>query len=87
VKIGGVLPSKYSGRWWGWPQFDFEKEKRNSPQPPSFLPACLGFAPKTFGRTDGGTENKREDKREITLAPPTRVRVMSKEIPKDSSIF
>jgi len=46
----------------------------------------MGFAPKTF-RRDGGTENKREDKREITLAPPTRVRVMSKEIPKDSSIF
>ena len=95
----GVLPSKYSGRWRGCPQFDFAKEKRNSPkplvpvhsfmrrrafrfsfaqtererkqagknfypvgsrsdsfgafpQPPSFLPACLGFAPKTFGRTD-----------------------------------
>jgi len=25
---------------------------------------------------DGGTENKREDKREITLAPPTRARIM-----------
>ena len=25
-----------------------------SPQPPSFLPACLGFAPKTF-RRDSGT--------------------------------
>ena len=74
----GVLPSKYSGRWRGCPQFDFAKEKRNSPQnppsafpllkrngngkherakipspqPPSFLPACLGFAPKTFRRTD-----------------------------------
>jgi len=77
----GVLPSKYSGRWRGWPQFDLAREKRNSPkppfrfslaqmererkqagknsfpQPPSFLPACFGFAPKTFGRTDGGTEN------------------------------
>ena len=76
----GVLPSKYSGRWRDWPQFDFAKEKRNSPQtplplflcpngtgteaggqkflppqPPSFLPACLGFAPKTF-RRDGGTK-------------------------------
>jgi len=76
----GVLPSKYSGRWRGCPQFDFAKEKRNSPQtplplflcsngtgteaggqkflppqPPPFLPACLGFAPKTFRRTDGGT--------------------------------
>ena len=40
----------------------------------------LGFAPKTF-RRDGGTENKREDKRGITLAPPTRARVMSKELP------
>ena len=26
-----VLPSKYSGRWRGCPQFDFEKKKRNSP--------------------------------------------------------
>jgi len=40
----------------------------------------LGFAPKTF-RRDDGTENKREDKRGITLAPPTRARVMSKELP------
>src|SRR3989338_8824854 len=53
----GVLPSKCSGRWGGCPQFDFAKEKRNAPQPPSFLPACLGFAPKTFRRTDGGTSN------------------------------
>ena len=30
----GVLPSKYSGRWRDWPQFDFAKEKRNSPKPP-----------------------------------------------------
>ena len=106
----GVLPSKYSGRWRDWPQFDFAKEKRNfypvasllcfgapqtplplflfsngtgteagrrcwqcgqkflprrvakrllrgvPPQPPPFLPACLGFAPKTFRRTDGGTK-------------------------------
>jgi len=43
----------------------------------------LGFAPKTF-RRDGGTENKREDKRGITLAPPTRARVISNELPKDS---
>ena len=35
----GVLPSKYSGRWRGWPQFDFAKEKRNSPQTP--LPLFL----------------------------------------------
>src|SRR3990167_6838912 len=27
------------------------RAKIPSPQPPSFLPACLGFAPKTFGRT------------------------------------
>lgn len=27
----GVLPSKYSGRWRDWPQFDFAKKKRNSP--------------------------------------------------------
>ena len=33
------------------------RAKIPSPQPPSFLPACLGFAPKTFGRTDGGTSN------------------------------
>jgi len=44
------------------------------------LPACLGFAPKTF-RRDGGTENKKEDKRGITLAPPTRARVMPNELP------
>ena len=31
------------------------RAKIPSPQPPSFLPACLGFAPKTFRRTDGGT--------------------------------
>ena len=30
------------------------RAKIPSPQPPP-LPACLGFAPKTFGRTDGGT--------------------------------
>ena len=54
----GVLPSKYSGRWRDWPHFDLAREKRNSPQTPSFLPAdCLpasggGFAPKTFRRTD-----------------------------------
>jgi len=36
---GGVLPSKYSGRWRGCPQFDFAKEKRNSPQTP--LPLFL----------------------------------------------
>ena len=30
------------------------RAKIPSPQPPSFLPACLGFAPKTF-RRDGGT--------------------------------
>ena len=29
------------------------RAKIPSPQPPSFLPACLGFAPKTF-RRDGG---------------------------------
>jgi len=40
----------------------------------------LGFASKTF-RRDGGTENKRENKRGITLAPPTRARVMSNELP------
>src|SRR3989339_1167343 len=28
------------------------RAKIPSPQPPPFLPACLGFAPKTFGRTD-----------------------------------
>jgi len=44
----GVLPSKYSGRWRDWPHFDLAREKRNSPQPPSFLPACLGFALKFF---------------------------------------
>src|SRR3989344_2447548 len=43
------------------------RAKIPSPQPPSFLPACLGFAPKTF-RRDGGTENKKEDKRGITRA-------------------
>ena len=32
------------------------RAKIPSPQPPSFLPACLGFAPKTF-RRDGGTSN------------------------------
>ena len=31
------------------------RAKIPSPQPPSFLPACLGFAPKTF-RRDGGTK-------------------------------
>ena len=56
------------------------RAKIPSPQPPSFLPACLGFAPKTF-RRDGGTENKREDKRGITLAPPTRARVISNVLP------
>ena len=30
------------------------RAKIPSPQPPSFLPACFGFAPKTF-RRDGGT--------------------------------
>jgi len=30
----GVLPSKYSGRWQGWPHFDLAREKRNSPKPP-----------------------------------------------------
>jgi len=35
----GVLPSKYSGRWRDCPQFDFAKEKRNSPQTP--LPLFL----------------------------------------------
>src|SRR3989338_5628443 len=35
----GVLPSKYSGRWRGCPQFDFAKEKWNSPQTP--LPLFL----------------------------------------------
>src|SRR3989339_2266421 len=35
----GVLPSKYSGRWRDWSQFDFAKEKRNSPQTP--LPLFL----------------------------------------------
>ena len=28
------------------------RAKIPSPQPPPFLPACLGFAPKTFRRTD-----------------------------------
>ena len=32
------------------------RAKIPSPQPPSFLPACLGFAPKTFGRTDFSAE-------------------------------
>jgi len=36
----GVLPSKYSGRWRGCPQFDFAKEKRNSPQTPLPLFLC-----------------------------------------------
>ena len=36
----GVLPSKYSGRWRDWPQFDFAKEKRNSPQTPLPLFSC-----------------------------------------------
>src|SRR3989344_6363706 len=36
----GVLPSKYSGRWRDWPQFDFAKEKRNSPQTPLPLFLC-----------------------------------------------
>ena len=30
------------------------RAKIPSPQPPPFLPVCLGFAPKTFRRTDGG---------------------------------
>ena len=50
------------------------RAKIPSPQPPSFLPACSGFAPKTFGRTDGGIENTK-DEREQTLAPPSRARV------------
>jgi len=56
------------------------------------LPACLAEfilqtaslllePPKTFRRTDGGTENTKEDKREITLAPHARARVLSNELP------
>ena len=40
----GVLPSKYSGRWRGCPQFDFAKEKRNFYPVASLL--CFG-APQT----------------------------------------
>ena len=36
----GVLPSKYSGRWRGCPQFDFAKEKRNFYPVASLL--CFG---------------------------------------------
>ena len=41
----GVLPSKYSGRWWDWPHFDLAREKRNSsPHPPSMRESHLGFS-------------------------------------------
>jgi hypothetical protein len=33
------------------------RAKIPSPQPPSFLPACLGFALKFFERADGGASN------------------------------
>ena len=36
----------------GLASFWFGKRKAEFPPNPSFLPACLGFAPKTFGRTD-----------------------------------
>ena len=120
----GVLPSKYSGRWRGWPHFDLAREKRNfypvasllcfgapptplplfscsngtgteaggqsrhggTPQPPPFLPAdCLpasggGFAPKTFLRTDGGTE-KKDNIAVKALAPPSRARAFGFLLP------
>jgi hypothetical protein len=40
-----------------------EQKGKNSffPQPPSFLPACLGFALKFFERADGGVEIRKEE--------------------------
>ena len=42
----GVLPSKYSGRWRGWPHFDLAREKRNSPQTLPFCPPAWASPPK-----------------------------------------
>src|SRR3989344_670747 len=56
------------------------RAKIPSPQPPSFLPACLGFAPQTFGRTDGGTE-KKDNIAVKALAPPSRARAFGFLLP------
>jgi hypothetical protein len=46
------------------------------PKPPSFLPACLGFASKFFERADDGAEIRKEENKAVkTLAPPSRARV------------
>jgi len=50
------------------------------PQPPPFLPACLGFAPKTFRRTDGGTK-KKDNIAVKALAPPSRARAFGFLLP------
>src|SRR3989344_3868448 len=56
---------------------DLVREKRNSPQPPPFLPVCLGFAPKTFGRTDFSADR-------FFSLPHHPCAEKVKELPKDS---
>ena len=54
---------------------------KNSFPPTPPLRACLGFAPKTFGRTDGGTE-KKDNIAVKALAPPSRARAFGFLLPK-----
>ena len=64
------------------------RAKIPSPRPPSFLPACLGFALKFFERADGGAEIRKEENKAVkTLAPPSHARVFDILLPFSFTIL